>query len=154
MTNALNIERPIDLDLEFVKEKTIFFDVEGTSEEFNVASTEFKKFLTLVKKYPGPFAIPSKKVDDVWHAFMLFSSQYRKFCENTYGKYIDHQPNTAQSPVPLSALTNFYRSYEEEYGNVPAIWYEDYDQNTAQQLKNHVVPDNFSKDYRWSGWPG
>ncbi|MGP4090739.1 glycine-rich domain-containing protein [Streptomyces sp. KR55] len=35
---------------------------------------------------------PSPLVDDFWHAFLLHTKAYREFCEQTFGRFLDHQP--------------------------------------------------------------
>ncbi|MFD8156604.1 glycine-rich domain-containing protein [Streptomyces malaysiensis] len=35
---------------------------------------------------------PSPLVDDFWHAFLLHTKAYQKFCADTLGKFVHHQP--------------------------------------------------------------
>jgi hypothetical protein len=35
-----------------------------------------------------------KLVDEMWHTFILFTSEYHKFCEAHFGHYIHHDPTT------------------------------------------------------------
>ncbi|MFF4802717.1 glycine-rich domain-containing protein [Streptomyces sp. NPDC001351] len=35
---------------------------------------------------------PSPLVDDFWHAFLLHTKAYREFCEENFGRFLDHQP--------------------------------------------------------------
>ncbi|MFE1751093.1 glycine-rich domain-containing protein [Streptomyces anandii] len=35
---------------------------------------------------------PSPLVDDFWHAFLLHTKGYREFCEEKFGRFLDHQP--------------------------------------------------------------
>lgn len=45
-----------------------------------------------------PFARPGEpiqmveSVDKLWHAFVLNTKLYRRFCERHFGRYIDHDP--------------------------------------------------------------
>ncbi len=45
-----------------------------------------------------PFARPGEpiqmleSVDRLWHAFMLHTRLYRRFCDRFFGRYIDHDP--------------------------------------------------------------
>nr|VFJ87355.1 MAG: hypothetical protein BECKLFY1418A_GA0070994_100177 [Candidatus Kentron sp. LFY] len=143
-----------NLDLSFVREKTTLYRDKESTNEFRHAELEFKKYLKLIRLSNGPLAIPSSRVDDIWHAFILFTPQYRKFCKKVYGHYIEHQPNTDTTPVPLSALSNFYSEYEQIFGKPDSIWTEDFNYETALMLKRAEIPENFSNEYRWSGWPG
>ncbi|MGW2600714.1 glycine-rich domain-containing protein [Streptomyces klenkii] len=35
---------------------------------------------------------PSPLVDDFWHAFVLRTKAYADFCQDTFGKFVHHQP--------------------------------------------------------------
>lgn len=51
-----------------------------------------KRFLYLCGAYGGGLA-PSARVDDGWHAFILFTKDYMDFCMDYFGKYLHHYPN-------------------------------------------------------------
>ena len=38
-------------------------------------------------------------VDQVWHWFILFTPQYRKFCDLVFGEYLDHIPTVGVVPT-------------------------------------------------------
>nr|VFK16557.1 MAG: hypothetical protein BECKLPF1236B_GA0070989_109713 [Candidatus Kentron sp. LPFa] len=143
-----------ETDFSFVREKTSRYIEHETTERFRHAECEFKKFLTLVKFGQGPLAIPSSAVDEIWHAFILYTPQYRQFCEEVFGFFVDHQPNSVETPVPTSAISNFYAEYEKHFGQPDPIWFEDFDEETASLLRGKSVPEWFSTQYKWSGWPG
>lgn len=46
-----------------------------------------------------PTRMPSKVVDEAWHAFMLDSREYTAFCEQAFGEYLHHVPDTAEVPA-------------------------------------------------------
>lgn len=79
---------------------------------FNEAVAEFKKFLKLIARTDKPLAVLSRRVDELWHTFIIFTPQYRKFCEETFGEFIDHQPHTFQFKVPIEAIINIREEYE------------------------------------------
>lgn len=37
-------------------------------------------------------AMPSKVVDELWHAFILYTRDYRDFCAKAFGRFLDHTP--------------------------------------------------------------
>ena len=39
---------------------------------------------------------PSRKIDDGWHQFILFTRDYADFCFNHFGRFIHHQPDKEQ----------------------------------------------------------
>nr|VFK28978.1 MAG: hypothetical protein BECKMB1821G_GA0114241_10444 [Candidatus Kentron sp. MB]VFK35596.1 MAG: hypothetical protein BECKMB1821I_GA0114274_11308 [Candidatus Kentron sp. MB]VFK77372.1 MAG: hypothetical protein BECKMB1821H_GA0114242_11298 [Candidatus Kentron sp. MB] len=141
-------------DFSFVREKTSLYREPESTDRFRHAEREFKKFLTLVKSGQKPLAIPSSAVDDIWHAFILYTPQYRQFCEKTFGFFVDHQPNSVETPVPTAAVSNFYTEYEKHFGTPDPIWFEDFDEGTASMLRDKAVPEWFSTQYKWSGWSG
>ncbi len=40
-------------------------------------------------------SMPSKAVDDAWHAFILSTRHYRDFCKRAFGRYLHHTPAEA-----------------------------------------------------------
>lgn len=57
---------------------------------------EFKKFMAIVvinQKTGKKVEMVSELVDEVWHTFILFTSEYKKFCDTLVGEYIHHEPN-------------------------------------------------------------
>lgn len=82
---ALNFER--------LKNKfTTTSDGEITAAEWDVAEPEYRRFLALKVFYPGLSLVPSKQVDEIWHAHILDTRAYREDCEKVFGRFIDHYP--------------------------------------------------------------
>lgn len=42
----------------------------------------------------GESLSPSNAVDAAWHTFMLHSAEYTAWCQERYGRYIHHAPNS------------------------------------------------------------
>lgn len=131
-----------------------FSDLKKDREAYEIAKLELERFFILIRKYKKPLAIMSKLADDIWHAMILFTPQYRKFCELEFGTFIDHQPNTESTPISEEAIVNFYTLYAEEYGEISDFWILDFEKNDAAMIKSGILPQDFSKKYKWSGWPG
>ena len=51
---------------------------------------EYRKYLILVKTGLNP--VPSKKVDDAWHAHILHTQKYRTDMKAIFGHFIHHEP--------------------------------------------------------------
>lgn len=49
-------------------------------------------FMTLASEGKKPY-LTSYIVDEAWHTFILFTSEYVKFCQDVFGKYIHHSPS-------------------------------------------------------------
>lgn len=57
-------------------------------------------FLAAAGQCHGEPLVPCELVDYVWHAFMLHSTAYVRFCQQVAGHYIHHVPDDAPgSPV-------------------------------------------------------
>lgn len=65
----------------------------------------FWLFLPENKKIGNFYTFPSKVADDLWHTFLLYSKEYREFCENSFGYVIDHIPHTDEEPENSSFET-------------------------------------------------
>lgn len=115
-----------------------------------VALAEFRKFIALTGFVEPPLAMVGECVDEVWHELILFTPQYRRFCFETVGKFISHQPNTPLTPIPVEAIANFASAYNVYFGLLPNIWLEG-DARASNWLSG--IPGS-KPPMRWSGWTG
>ena len=66
-----------------------------------------------------PCGMPSTLVDELWHTFLLFTKDYRTFC-NDVGRFIDHIPDVDKNDKPskekmeLATLRTFIFCCERE----------------------------------------
>lgn len=67
-------------------------EAEMTEQEWDFAEQEYRRFLTLKVLYPNVALVPSKMIDEVWHAHILDTRAYREDCEKVFGRFIDHYP--------------------------------------------------------------
>ena len=42
--------------------------------------------------------IPSKKIDEMWHNWILFTKDYAMFCQSYFGRFIHHKPRLRSDP--------------------------------------------------------
>ncbi|MEO4048682.1 hypothetical protein AAFN46_16510 [Pseudomonas sp. CAU 1711] len=56
-------------------------------------------------------AMPSQAVDVVWHEFILHTRQYRSFCRQGLGSFLDHTPNEAM-PRPQDSREALHRAWQ------------------------------------------
>ena len=94
--------------------------------------TEAKKYLVLCAATPDAlYGMHSAMVDEAWHAFVLFTSEYTDYGHRYFGNYVHHEPAQDQGEpdgrTPDAASFNEFRErYEELYGDpLPAVWYDD-----------------------------
>ena len=104
---------------------------------------EFKKFVAIVAiNYARGKKIEmvGELIDELWHTFILFTNDYRKFCDTTVGEYIHHDPNVnaedRNGPLFISKkkrnIEFFYEEYEN-FGPSPAIWKQKLPQKNSEQ---------------------
>lgn len=61
-------------------------------------------FIMHLMPHEHPLAMPSKMVDIAWHEFILFTKDYRFFCEKAFGKYFDHTPNKKDAELDINCV--------------------------------------------------
>lgn len=54
-------------------------------------------FLCYLKSGFGYVSMPSQVVDDLWHALILDTREYRRFCQRAFGRFLHHRPAWALS---------------------------------------------------------
>ena len=52
----------------------------------------YRCFLKLCVLYPGATIVPTRELDQVWHAHMLDTARYRADCDHVLGGFMDHFP--------------------------------------------------------------
>ncbi len=106
-----------------------------TDQDMIILEQELKKYLALsavkTKEDLGT-GMFSHDVDNLWHAFILFTPEYAEFCNNYIGHFIHHAPeiNEHRSPEQQEEARKdfqaFVKNYEETFGEeVHAIWFLD-----------------------------
>lgn len=108
-------------DLWFVAER---LEREGllAPDEIAEAIREFKCYLALVGLGHRGLAMASPKIDEVWHAFLLFTREYGEFCQAVFGEFIHHVPRTSRTPASAQSPDGFADAYRRVFGDPPRIW--------------------------------
>jgi hypothetical protein len=149
-----NRERELALDgydMSFVWEK-VLSENKISFDELPSLELEFKRFMKLVLREPGPLAMIDRRIDELWHSFILFTPQYRKFCEEVMGFFVDHQPRTSLTPAPPGAIANFVDAYTRHFKYLPDLWLEHLDPTMRDMIRTGNIPQKLS--FNWSGWTG
>jgi hypothetical protein len=100
-------------DISFVAERVV---VENGANSGTIASAilEFKRYMGLVALGYRGLPVPNQEVDDIWHAFLLFTREYAAFCQKTVGFFVHHIPTTSsRKPPNISRLS---RAYSQTFG--------------------------------------
>lgn len=113
-----------DLDLEPIKFK-LMDSREGqgwSADAVNHYEKEYKRFLTLVVKYPEKTIAPNKTVDAFWHAHILDTMKYADDCEQVFGYFLHHYPyfgmrGDEDAARLAEAFDTMQALHEDEFGN-------------------------------------
>ena len=79
------------MNLESVKNYLVLNDG-WDSDKFDKISQIYVNFLDKASESSKITKVPSLEVDAIWHAHILHTKDYREFCNERYGKIIDHVP--------------------------------------------------------------
>ena len=132
-----NLKTPLFLEKKLLAGKDF-----SNKEEINEAFEELKKYFWLGRySHSIGKSLPmySKKIDAVWHQFILFSREYMAFCNHFFGEYIHHAPEVpsleARSTAPLSSevliknrlvlredVLQFKSTYRKFFGETHSLW--------------------------------
>lgn len=121
---ALGYEAPFLID-KLLKEQIV-----ETAQEAEALFAEVIKYLILGRTYPGkPWEMISRRVDEVWHQFVLFTAEYTEFGKRYFGHYLHHAPGNspgmANRPREVPSLAEFSAHYTGLFGApLPAIWFD------------------------------
>jgi len=95
------------------------------SSIYKVAFDEFKKYAALSVSTDKPLGMTSPEVDSVWHQFILFTQQYRSFCDdNLEGTFLHHNPYVTDIGTKMAGIhaSNLQKAYESTFGEAPDLW--------------------------------
>jgi len=86
-------------------------------EKFDIALTEYKRFLILKVLHPEKSFAPTSLMDEIWHLHILDTKAYMRDCKSIFNKYLHHAPSFGQynSEEQNSRLVNSRRNLEELY---------------------------------------
>jgi hypothetical protein len=131
------LEEALAFNAPFVIDRLVKDRVADTPAFAQELFTEAKKYLVLCEATPDmTFGMCSAIVDEAWHAFILFTTEYTEYGRRYFGSYVHHSPadnyqtvdraeNAGRSPKEAS-FNEFRQRYEELYGHpLPAVWYDD-----------------------------
>jgi hypothetical protein len=118
LNKPLSIAASKELDLESLLSyqhpdllKRFQKDFDATPEVADAVFADLMRFLylghrnlTLIQQgletdYVVAIYPPLLAIDDMWHTFILFTRDYAEFCQNHFGYFIHHQPNTDDALV-------------------------------------------------------
>jgi len=88
------------------------------------AILEYRKYMILLRIGFQELAMCSQEVDAVWHAHILFTQSYAKFCHQAFGGFVHHDPVISLLPVTElnDATEAFFGAYREMFGKPSQLW--------------------------------
>jgi hypothetical protein len=111
------------LDLDPIKLKLMDPEEgQGWSREYvERMALAYKRFLTLLVKFPEETIAPTKDVDKFWHGHILDTQKYAEDCENVFGYFLHHFPyfgmRGEQDAADLEAASaRMHELHEREFG--------------------------------------
>jgi hypothetical protein len=128
-------------DAPYVVERLVNDRVVDSITEGESLFGEAKKYLVLSRANQDVVVgMYSVRVDEAWHAFILYTTQYAEFCKRFFGGYISHAPKNAphmHGHQDRRELTfgEFRALYEETFAEpLPDVWYDNRGITPAQRI--------------------
>jgi hypothetical protein len=129
----------------YVIEKLVKNRVVDTADEGEALFAEAKKFLILsYVDSDVSWNMYSARVDEAWHQFVLFTTQYVDFCHRYFGEYLHHNPSNApkaqgRPALKPSTFEGFRARYESFFGEpLPDVWLD----GRSVSLSRRVINDS------------
>lgn len=113
-----------------------------SNEEFDGCIEEFKKFIIvwlINREAKKPTAMVSELIDEVWHAFVLFTEEYHRFSSLANFEYIHHSPSTKAQRLSPASVENFYQTYRKYFGVLSPIWIYRMHERTLDESANGIT---------------
>lgn len=108
-----------------------------TKEEVDEVHEEYCRYMALGMSVSNKLPI-CKKVDDFWHAHILFTQDYHKFCKKNAGRYIHHRPAILDRDQDLkkAMVEDTLKTYKDFFGEPGQLWASDPVCNCVNQCEN------------------
>lgn len=127
----------------FVIERLLKNGVVESPEEGEFLFREFKRWMQITASDRSRlWPIFSLQIDEVWHAFILYTREYTAFCNQHFGRYVHHTPNNAprfpeQEEKEIASFDTFSARYESAFGEPPpALWHSTTDVGLHRRILN------------------
>lgn len=139
------------LDLSRIKWKLMDAEEgQGWTEDLcNLAETEYKRYLTLVKLYPKAEIVPNKIMDKFWHQHILDTAAYARDCENIFGEFIHHYPYFGMEGK--EDKQNLINAFEHTKALYKITFMKDMEEAFASRCKDHACHKESSCACRTAG---
>jgi hypothetical protein len=136
----------LTFDAPYVIDRLVKDRVAATTASAEQLFTEAKKYLVLCAASPDKsYGMFSAMVDEAWHAFVLFTTEYTAYGHRYFGDYVHHAPATDHGepetaggpPQEAASFSDFRQRYEELYGQpLPNVWYDGHNVASTSRVVN------------------
>lgn len=136
-----------DEDIRYLNERLQMKEQMSAEDALNTIA-ELENFYTAVKI--GIRGEPSEMIDKAWHAHILNTPMYLKFCKTSFGRYLHHLPFWSGNMLSIEAVfvsspKSIYKSLEQLgiQSINETVWTFRYPQTTptAGERKNEVISE-------------
>jgi len=120
-----------------------------TPEQADHCEIEYKRFLTLLAKFPNDQIVPDIEVDKFWHQHILDTMKYARDCDEIFGHFVHHYPYMGMlgeddAAASAEAFERMQHLYAQEFGS----W-----DNQQTAAWSGMPTDKAEKTAAWSGTP-
>lgn len=113
--------RPIEEIVAYENDRVLerfVIDHGGTFDDAADRFDALKQFMTVCAKKPG-IKVASDEIDQMWHTFLLFTIQYREFCDEWLGRFVEHEPFEEARPeyytITRTAAAGLFGELDEAF---------------------------------------
>lgn len=111
--------------------RTAVEDFAVPAEEFDGILQGFLQWIAAIplKAPDTPYVMLKSDIDRVFHAFILNTREYREFCDNHLGQYVDHHPITGDGARPdvEATVKVLQHEYADQLSPYLELWARDLD---------------------------
>ena len=140
----------LSFDAPYVVERLVNDRVVGDPDEGRELFAEILRYLVLCElNRDVVVGMYSARVDEAWHAFILYTTEYTDFCLRFFGRYVGHAPKNAphdDSHDHLDRRELTFDEFRERYQNafdepLPQVWYDARSIVPARRVFNDSAPN-------------
>ena len=98
---------------------------EWSEARLSTAVCEYKKFIALCIICPNVgLGMCSADVDEIWHAHILYTMNYAKFCKAVAGRFLHHTPTSEEEKAAgdISSSLRTKRLLKFFFGQLDPVW--------------------------------
>lgn len=140
----------LSFDAPYVVERLVNDRVVDSLDEGRELFAEILKYLVLCElNRDVVVGMYSARVDEAWHAFILYTTEYTDFCRRFFGRYVGHAPKNAppadnHDHLDQCELTfdEFRERYQKTFAEpLPDVWYDVRSIAPARRVFNDSAPN-------------